>query len=129
MKIRTHWLLLLILGLPLLSFSQQPQDVSIVKLIAAPEQYEGRLVRVSGFLNIEFENVELYLHKEDCVQGLTKNGVWLDLDRESRTKYSTVNLHYALVEGVVDSKHFGHLGATSATLTKVQRVERLHQGD
>lgn len=111
------------------SFSQQPLDVSIVKLIAAPEQYEGKLVRVSGFLNIEFENVELYLHKEDCVQGLTKNGVWLDLDQQSRTKYSTVNFHYVLIEGVVDSKHFGHMGATSATLTKVQRVERLHSGD
>ena len=107
-------------------FAQQPVDVSMVKLIAFPDTLDGKLVRVSGFLKIEFEGMELYLHKEDCTQGLTKNGVWLELDREARGKYGSMNMHYVFIEGIVDSKHFGHMGATSATLIKIQRVELVH---
>lgn len=126
MKMRLFLLLLLGLTIGQQSFAQEPLDVSMVKLVATPDQFDGKLIRVSGFLNIEFENMELYMHKEDWAHGLTKNGVWLDLDSESRRKYSSLNQHYVFVEGIVDSKHFGHMGATSATLIKIRRVERLH---
>jgi len=119
-------LVLLLVGGSPQSFAEEPLDVSMINLIATPNNFDGKLVRVSGYLNIEFESMELYLHKEDCVQGLTKNGVWLGLDREARRKFDSMKLHYVLVEGVVDSTHFGHMGATSATLTKIQRVQRLH---
>lgn len=108
--------------------AEQPLDVSLINLIAAPKQFDGKLVRVSGYLNIEFENIELYLHKEDSLQGLTKNGVWLDLDGEARKKFGSLKSRYVFVEGVVDSTHFGHMGGASATLTKIQRIERLHLG-
>lgn len=122
-------LLLLLLALALSGVLQlsaeEPLDISMINLVAAPQQFDGKLVRVRGYLNIEFENIELYLHKEDCVQGLTKNGVWLDLNKDARKKFDSSKLHYVFVEGVVDSSHFGHMGATSATLTKIQRIERL----
>ena len=124
---KLNWLgLLLVLSVSLQSFAEEPLDVSMVSIIATPNQFNGKLVRVSGYLNIEFENVELYLHKEDCAQGLTKNGAWLDLNRETRRKFDPMKLHYVFVEGIVDSTHLGHMGATSVTLTKIQRVERLH---
>src|SRR4051812_30757429 len=51
---------------------------SLIELIARPELYDGKRVRVAGFADLEFEGNSLYLSREDYVQMLTRNGVWLD---------------------------------------------------
>jgi len=45
--------------------SSEPTDVSVVQLIANPQQYDGKQVRLIAFLNLEFEGNALYLHRED----------------------------------------------------------------
>ena len=49
----------------------------MVQLLATPEKFDGKLVRVFGFLRLEFEGDALYFHREDDVQGLTRNGIWV----------------------------------------------------
>jgi hypothetical protein len=34
--------------------AQEPTDVTLVQLIANPEKFDGRLIRVIGFLRLEF---------------------------------------------------------------------------
>src|SRR6188472_601053 len=50
---------------------------SIVSLLATPERYAGKTVRVHGFVRLEFEGDAIYLHKEDFDQRLTSNAIWL----------------------------------------------------
>ncbi len=37
------------------------RHVSVIRLIASPEEYDGKLVNVVGFLKVEFEGNAIYL--------------------------------------------------------------------
>lgn len=44
----------------------RPVNVSLVSLIAAPEKYADKLVRVTGFLHVRYEDYALFLTREDA---------------------------------------------------------------
>lgn len=97
-------------------------DVSLIQLIAAPEKYQGKAVRLMGFLRLQFEGNAIYLHKEDDEQSLYKNGLWLDLPAGRRTA-SQLDGNYVIVEATFDGKDKGHLDRWSGSLTNVTRLE------
>jgi hypothetical protein len=39
---------------------ETPMDVGMVQLLGTPEKYDGMLIRVVGFLSLEFEGIGLY---------------------------------------------------------------------
>jgi hypothetical protein len=97
-------------------FNGDAIDVSIINLIATPEKYDGKLVRVIGICNIEFEANGIYLSTEDYKKG--NNSIWIDPDYEvlQTTKESLKRLNgkYVLIEGVFNHKvgmnrHFGSI--------------------
>jgi hypothetical protein len=99
-----------------------PSDrpVSILQLIAQPELFQGVRVQVVGFVSIEREGTAVYLHKEDYLQGLTANAVWLDLER------ARVNLPqksgYTIVEGRFDRTQHGHMGMFAGGIDQIDRL-------
>ena len=84
--------------------AEMPQDVSMVQLLSTPEKFDGKLVRVFGFLRLEFEGDALYFHREDDVQGLTRNGIWVDRTDAMERDANKLNSHYVLIEGVFDAE-------------------------
>jgi hypothetical protein len=99
-------------------------DVSLIQLIAQPEKFDGKPVRLIGFLRIEFEGNAVYLHREDFDHGISQNGVWIDIpsdmtDRQRRE----VNMRYVICAGVFSATNRGHMGMFSGALTKVRRLE------
>ena len=46
------------------AFASDPLDVGMVQLLATPEKFDGKLVRVVGFLSLEFEGVGACVHEE-----------------------------------------------------------------
>jgi hypothetical protein len=109
-------------GAPL--FANEPLGVSLVQLIATPERYHGKLVRVVGFLRIEFEGDALYLHEEDYRHRINKNAIWIDVPPEARNKHS-LNNRYVIAEGVFDGDRRGHFDAYSGTRKGVKLRGRL----
>ena len=101
----------------------QPLDVSLINLIANPKEFDGKLVRVIGFARLEFEGNAIYLHREDHLQGITKNGLWLDV--ESALKKATTRLsdRYVIVEGVFSMSDQGHMGLWSGSIQKITRMD------
>lgn len=97
----------------------EPTDVGMVQLLAQPEKYHGKFIRVHGFLRLEFEGKALYLHREDYANGLTKNGVWVDM--LETPEHMKLNMHYVLIEGVFNAKDRGHLGLWSGAIEKINR--------
>ncbi len=98
-------------------------DVSIIQLVATPEKYHGKFVRVIGFVRLEFEGNAIYLHHEDLKYGLTKNGLWLsvtDQIRKDRDKYTD---KYVLVEGTFNSQNHGHMGLNSGAIENIKRFQ------
>ncbi len=75
-----------------------PRTVSLVRLIAVPEKYDKCMVRVEGFLHMEFEGTALYLHREDYERLLLQNGVSVDIPRNKG--FDEYDNQYVRIEGV-----------------------------
>ncbi len=90
-------------------------DVSLVQLIANPELWDGRYIRVMGFLNLEFEGNRLYLHRDDWKYALNRNGIGVLSSVEMNNKWKSLNRKHVLIEGV-----FRDFGAT----TRVEDIFR-----
>ncbi|WP_374437918.1 hypothetical protein [Inhella sp.] len=112
----------LLFSLP--GLAAQPIDVSLLSLIGSPKEFDGKLVRLIGFAHFEFEGNAIYLHREDHLRGIPKNGLWLDVEEMPRKELSKVNNKYVLVEGVFAMEDKGHVNLFSGSIKKVQRLEQ-----
>jgi hypothetical protein len=100
-------------------------NVSLIQLVANPDTYNGKKVRVTGFLRLEEEGNALYLHREDYEMRLMKNGVWIDSPRDmTKAQADAVNNHYAICEGVFRSKWKGYGGMFSGEINHITRLEQ-----
>jgi hypothetical protein len=101
---------------------------SLIELIARPEQFHGKPVRVIGFVNFEFEGNGLYLSRESWERGISRNGLWIDppkgYESDSAPSTKTPNQDYVIVEGVFNARNRGHLGNWSGAIERVTRLER-----
>jgi hypothetical protein len=106
-------------------YSQNPgyYTVSMIKLIANPEKYDGKRIQVIGYLNLEFEGDALYLHQTDFLESITKNGLWVDLDQLKFKNSSACNKKYVIIEGVFDAAHMGHMSLWSGILKDITRLD------
>lgn len=98
-------------------------DVSIVELIANPDWYHGKRVRVVGYVRFEFEGNAIYLSKESYDASLVKNALWLDppvnfWDSRKKREWGP---RYAIVEGRFDATRLGHMSAYSGSITETTR--------
>ena len=66
--------------------AQEPTDVTLVQLIANPDRVDGKLVRVIGFLRLEFEGDVLDLHREDYENEILGHGIWVSVTPPSRNR-------------------------------------------
>jgi hypothetical protein len=98
----------------------QPEFVSMISLIATPTQFDGKLVRVIGFLVADFEATGLFLAEPDARNAVTKNGIWLEIEASDHASFSH---SYVIVEGTFDSESRGHLSMWSGTLRNVTRLQ------
>jgi len=101
--------------------------VSVVDLIARPELYDGRRVRVIGFVNFEFEGNALYLSRADWEYGVKRNGLWVDppprFESDWGPSRAEPNRRYVLIEATFQASRRGHLGLWSGALEQVTRIE------
>jgi hypothetical protein len=105
------------------SRAEEPVNVTLVQLIATPEKFDGKLIRVIGFLRLEFEGDVLYLHREDYENAILGNGIWVNTTPEMTKKTKTLNMHYVLLEGIFSAGEHGHMDAWSGTIKNIRRAD------
>jgi hypothetical protein len=99
-------------------------QLELINLIATPEKYDGKLIRVVGYLNLEFEGNALYLNKEDYKESLFRNAVWVNLTRkETIEKTKTYSKQYVVIEGTFVMSDTGHMGLFSGGITQISRID------
>jgi len=100
---------------------------SLIELIARPEQFDGKAVRVIGFVNFEFEGNGLYVSRNDWEHSIARNGVWIDppsgFDSDSAPSRKSPNQEYVIVEGIFNAANRGHMGMWSGAIERVSRLE------
>jgi len=107
--------------------SQDAEGVSLVALIANPDVYDGKHIRVVGIVHVGFECDALYFSSEDYKMGITKNAVYLELTQMPidvpYDELKKLNGRYVVIEGVFDSKEKGHMGLYSGTISDISRID------
>jgi hypothetical protein len=94
--------------------------VSIIQLVAAPERFDGKSVRVIGYLDIRFEGTALYLHREDDEYAVTKNGLLIHVPE----RWHKTPRGYVIVEATFEAPKHGHAGMFEGALLNVTRLDR-----
>lgn len=96
-----------------------PTPVSMVRLLASPEAYDGQTIQVTGFLVLEFENQALYLSRDVADLHLFAESVWVDFDEGLLPAAGGLawNRHAVMLEGTFDADNRGHMGLFSGQLS------------
>jgi hypothetical protein len=105
------------------SARNEAHDVSIIRLIASPDDYAGKLVRVVGYLNVEFEGDAIYLHEEDFQRSLTTNALSIKAKPEMMRELKKLDRQYVILEGVFDPSDHGHMGLFSGAIENITRAD------
>jgi len=114
--------ILLSVGLVGGAAADQPKDVSMVQLIADPQKFDGQIIRVIGFLRLEFEGNAVYLHREDFERAIFQNGFWIELTESQLKSSAKLNNGYVLVEARFSASEKGHLEIWPGSLQAVSRL-------
>lgn len=100
------------------------EDVSLVQLIANPQQFHGKHVRFIGFLRLEFEGNAIYLHREDFDYAITRDALWIDVPSAmTKAQKDAANMHYVICVGVFNAKSRGHMGLFAGEIQQVSRLQ------
>ena len=96
-------------------------NASLLELIARPELFEGRRVRVTGYVHLEFEGNALYLGRHDLQHRQYANGLWVEFltgmaNKECQDKF-------VVIEGTFVSGDRGHLGMWSGAIQEITRCD------
>lgn len=96
-------------------------EVSMIRVIANPNLYDGKVVSLIGFLRIEPEGTALYLSSEDYQHQIPQNAFRVVLNDQLRKEGEKLDMNYVHIIGVFDSKHLGQLPFPSGAITSVSK--------
>ena len=86
------------------SGSKEAIDVSIYYLLSNPEKLNGKLVRFSGVITLEFEGKAIYSDRESFKYFISKNAFSLDLQSSglvlTKEQEESIYGKYVEIEGV-----------------------------
>ena len=103
--------------------------ISLINIIANPDQFNNKHIRVIGVSRIEFENNAIYISRESYDNYLSKNGLWIEFGenypKENIQAFKKYNGQYVVVEGIYDMKNKGHMDAFSGAIKRITRFELL----
>ena len=73
--------------------------VSLIRLTANSEKYDGKRAGATGFLRLEFEGNRLYLHQDDYTYNMSENAVRVGLTKSQSKELADNTVHYVFVVG------------------------------
>lgn len=103
-----------------------PLSCSMISLIANPEKYDGRVVRIIGFVSFEHESDGIYLSKSDYDLRRSENGLWMERTGElfeEGAAAGRLNHRYVLVEGTFLASDKGHMDMFGGSISSISRME------
>ena len=94
-------------------------DVSIVRLLADPERFDGKPVAIVGFVHLEFEGDAIYLHNEDFIHRVMKNALWVSF--ADGYKPADCQDRYVEMEGIFSARDTGHMALFSGAVEGITK--------
>ncbi len=78
---------------------EKPVYVSVLQLVTTPEQFDGKLISVIGFLTMDREGDYLFAHQEDAVHVIINNAIQIEGTKEMLAEQGKLNQEYVKVLG------------------------------
>ena len=104
-------------------------DVSLVRLIAVPRDFDGVKVRVEGVVLLEGDSDEICLSEESVKFLMLKDCLALQLDYEAigkpRSDLIDLSGEHVLLEGILDASGEGTDSLFSGSIKRVTRLESI----
>jgi hypothetical protein len=97
--------------------------ISMVQLLASPDKYDGKYVRVSGYMHLEPQANAIYLHREDVEHHLLKNGVWVAA--AEGVSLEACQDAYVIIEGLFRARNSDNARYWSGAVTRVTRCQKV----
>jgi len=82
-----------------------PERVPLVRVLANPNEFEGREIITIGYATVEFENCALYLSREHALARDKSSSVWLPDSVFDTKKF--LSGKWVMVKGVYSSNRIG----------------------
>jgi hypothetical protein len=114
---------LLLIVAPGLRPDAHPELVSLVRIIANPHQYNGKLVSVIGYLVVATGGTAIYLNSNDYEHQITANALWVKMSTQMQHNEEKLTMNYLLLEGTFDSDHVGLMPYPSGEIIGVTRCD------
>lgn len=101
------------------------ENVSLVKLIANPEKYDGKRIQAIGYLHLEFEGNAIYLHEEDFKHSMSENSFWVNFSSKLTKEQDLKKFSdkYVIIIGTFKANEKGHMGMFGGTLDNIVRLD------
>lgn len=103
--------------------SKVAAPISLIRVLANPQEFDGKRIAVVGFLGLHKDGNILYLHREDEEMGLYKNGLAVEFDYPLTSEdIARMNMHYVYLGGVYDTHYQGPGLGSSGTIKNAVNV-------
>ncbi|WP_423146446.1 hypothetical protein [Rubrolithibacter danxiaensis] len=99
--------------------------ISVIRLIATPEKFDGKTMQVVGFLSMDREAPVIFLHKEDYENYLIENSILIDLSSDFiKTKnLKNYDKKYIIIEGTFEMDKRGRFQMWGGTISNITRID------
>lgn len=101
------------------------RNVSLLRLIATPELFEGVTVQTQGYLVMTRRDSLLFLHREDFDRGLSFNAIALGVDDVFDAAHRAMSGEYVILVGKFQPPSSGGANVFSGTMTAIQALHRV----
>ena len=103
-----------------LKVAQQPVAYTLIRVLANPDDYDGKKVRVRGALKIKDDAAVLYCTNEDWRYDITINAVLLDEQKYEELK--AFDNKYIIFNGRFDADETGDEGMYAGTIKDITDI-------
>jgi hypothetical protein len=103
-------------------------SISIYALLANPTLYDGKIIKVDGIVQIEFEGTAIYPTHFEADYLICESGFWVEFNKDA-IKYSCpwgpkeYHNKCVMIEGIFDSKEKGHKSLYAGAIKNITRIE------
>jgi hypothetical protein len=108
------------------------KDVSMVSLLANPQMYAGKNVRVEGFLKYQFEDTALYFGQDQADGLMLKSSLGISIPANAKPPAnisgemaSAFNGRYVFVEGKFKASDQKYIESYAGSISNIVRIEPL----
>jgi hypothetical protein len=104
-----------------------PTNVSLIQLIANPDKFHGKLVRIKGFLVVESEHSAIFMSLDDAEMQILANAISLggELAGVEGSEETYGSGRWMLVEGIFKANEQGTGTQYGGLIDNLSRVEPL----